>query len=128
MTRLQGRPVTGFASGTGIASIRPVFDALLAEGAAADSLAVYYQDRARGSGVCEHALGAELDAWRTAGVSVQVLDDTTGSGTLAAREWERQAAGPEAEYVICGNPELDASAQSALIVAGVPSTRIHRNY
>ncbi|MFT4703420.1 MAG: ferredoxin-NADP reductase [Bradymonadia bacterium] len=128
MATLRGRPVTGFASGTGIASLRPVFDTLLVEGADATSLTVYYQDRVRDAGVCEHALTAELDAWRSAGVHVQCLNDTTGAGDVAAQKWRASPVTASAEHLICGNPVLDASVESALRAAGVDSSRVHRNY
>jgi sulfhydrogenase subunit gamma (sulfur reductase) len=132
MARLAARPVVVFASGTGLAAVKPVIDTLLA-GAAPPPIALFYQERLRAEAdapVCEFALTGELARWRAASVAVTLACDASPGGTaeLVDLLWQPAADATTSEYVICGSPQLDARVSARLAAAAVRADQVHRNY
>lgn len=136
MDRLQDRDVVAFTSGTGVAAVAPVVEALLASGSGG-RVQVFQQERVRGEvadarSPCAFPLRDVLDRWAAAGVRVVRACDATphGAADFVDASWAA-APGPaptECEYLICGNEQLEARVAAALERGGVARDRIHRNY
>jgi NAD(P)H-flavin reductase len=132
MARLATRPVVMFASGTGLAAVKPVIDTLLAS-PSPPPIALYYQERLRveaSSPQCEFALTGELARWRSASVDVHLACDAAPNGPSERVEllWEPGADASTSEYVICGSPQLDARVGARLSAAAIATEQVHRNY
>ena len=137
MARLRGRPLVAFVSGTGIAAVAPVVDALLEEQGGA-GIHVYQQERVReedpdAGSPCAFPLQSALARWRSAGVrTVQACDASpVGPSAWVEALWGADPDRPDpgsCEYIICGNAELEERVGAALAAAGVLTEQLHRNY
>lgn len=138
LSRVGDRAVALFASGTGLAAVRPVIDELLASGAPASRLALYYQERVRGSiptgrPACEFALATERASWQARGVTVQTACDARphGAADFVDALWRStpgRAAATETTFIVCGNEALDTQVEALLASEGVDPGVILRNY
>lgn len=138
MDQLRDRPVAFFASGTGLAAVRPVIDDLLAAPGPPPRLSLYYQERVRGDvagerSPCEFALVDERAAWAERGVDIYLACDARPHGApqfvdTLWRNDDRRAPAGETAFVVCGNEALEEMVAALLASEGLSADRILRNY
>jgi len=123
---LRGGPVVAFTTGTGLAAVRPVFDALLADGLAADALHLYH-----GAPNAEALLFADdLERWSGLGVGVHTVFDAVPV-RYVQDVWREDAAAPDAataRYVVCGSEPMQRAVAATLQASAVPDDRVHYNW
>ena len=125
MGLLRGRQVVVMSSGTGLASVRPVIEGLVADGCAA-MVGVYHSRPPEQAGVC----AADFERWRVQGVRVEQTDGA-GAGRYVQDLYaasEERAAALQTEFVVCGSPLMQRAVTDYLHGVGVTDAHIHFNY
>lgn len=123
---LRGGELVAFTTGTGLAAVRPVVDALLADGASPASLHVYHASTNADALV----FADELARWTSAGVDVHTVFDTVPV-RYVQDVWREDPAAPSptaARYVVCGSAPMQRAVAESLRDAGVPDERVHYNW
>ncbi|HEX5578226.1 MAG TPA: FAD/NAD(P)-binding protein, partial [Candidatus Limnocylindria bacterium] len=126
LDRALGRDVVIVAGGIGLAPLRPVLDAVLAQRDRFGSLLLAYGARTP----ADRLYVAELDAWANAGVEVVQIVDRAGpewlgqvgvvTQLLDRRDWR----GRQAVAMLCGPERMMQATVSALRTAGITRRRI----
>ena len=124
--RALGRDVVIVAGGSGLAPLRPVVDAVLAQKERFGSLLLAYGARTP----ADRLYVTELDAWANAGMEVVQIVDRAGpewlgqvgvvTQLLDRRDWR----GSQAVAMLCGPERMMQATVSALRTAGITRRRI----
>jgi ferredoxin-NADP reductase len=128
-----GCDVLLFAAGSGISPIRSVVQHLVARRASVGRIALYYGQRGPG----DFAYAREHDAWRRAGVMVELCASAGGTEPELATGWVQDVAkarsfdgalNPGAVAFLCGMKPMVEAVRATLAEAGLPADRAYLNY
>lgn len=121
-------PVVVLTTGSGIASVRPVINALLDRGHSG-GIRLFYGEEPP----CAFAWPEQLDAWRTAGVEVHAVCSVSpeaGAPCFVQDAWASTARDEEVRegaFVLCGAQAMELAARARLEAVGVQPERVHVN-
>lgn len=124
MPEIERQEAVFFATGTGIAAVRPVIRTLMGR---AQAVHVYIGEDA----TCRFGFEDEFDEWRTHGVVLHEVCDSSGPLRFVQDAYRADPAALNSEstqYVICGSDPMQRAVVALLTERGVDAARMHFNY